>query len=129
MSQNTYELFTRVRISGNFTRQDQSATIDPTEVLLYVEQPDHVIVTYRYANGAGAIVRDDQGLYHYDAELSMAGRWVYKWEGSGTVECGSKDTNIWVNHSHFVGSRWPTGAGLVGLGVIDPDDVAISVEH
>jgi hypothetical protein len=124
VTHNTYELFTRVRIRGTFSRQDTGTTIDPTTVELFVQQPDGVIVSYSY--DTGDVVRDDQGIYHYDAELAMAGRWRYKWEGAGTVECGSPDTALWVNHSHFVGSRWPTGALLAGYGAFVIDSVGVN---
>ncbi len=109
----TYELFTLIRFEALFTRDDTGAIIDPTDIALYIRDPQHVQEVLLYSEGA--VKKESEGVYYYDLELARAGYWTYRFEGDGTVDISSPDTKIYVNHSSVKGSEWPTGAALAGV--------------
>ena len=59
-----------------------------------------VLVTYKDPTGAktgpssAGVVKDSQGNYHFVLSLTIPGRWVAKFTGSGTYAGASPDVEI-----------------------------------
>lgn len=77
---------TLVRISATFTVS--GAATDPTTVTLKVRSPAGTVSTYTY--GAGQVTKDSVGNYHKDVDASTSGRWLYRWEGTGTAQAADE---------------------------------------
>ena len=73
---------TRTRASVEFT-DDSGQAADPTVVSLTVTTPSGA-TTYTY--GGGIIERTAAGRYRYDHTPTTAGRYAYRWLGTGLVE-------------------------------------------
>lgn len=85
---NFYELNTLVRMWAAFT--DLSGVpADPTAVLIFLRHPDGT-------QSSPPITRAGVGSYYADMETSAPGTWIYKWQGTGTIEVMSPDTKIVV---------------------------------
>lgn len=78
----SYTIGDTARVSGAFDALDGTAT-DPTTVTCMIRTPAGVETSYAY--GASAVVRDSAGRYHYDVALTAAGRWIYRWKGTGSL--------------------------------------------
>lgn len=80
----TVTLSNTFKVSGTAT--------DPTTVSLTVTDPTGTATTYTYAGAT--ITRTSTGLYTKNITASTAGRWAYRWTGTGTaadVESGVFD--------------------------------------
>lgn len=58
---------------------------DPGAVSVQIEQPDGTITTFTYLSGS-EIVRYGTGQYRVDFTIDQAGRWTYRWLGSGAIQ-------------------------------------------
>lgn len=56
---------------------------DPTTVTLKVRDPAGTETTYTLAGAT--VTKASTGVYYRDVALSVAGRWVFRWLGTGTV--------------------------------------------
>ena len=90
-----FEIDTLIRFTSAFTTQNAGAAIDPSSVICYVIDPNGVKNTYTGAQ----IIRDSIGDYHIDLTLTVSGRWIYKWQGTGIATVTSPDIIIVVNQS------------------------------
>ena len=116
MAKNVTELNTLIRFKAAFTRLDTGGMIDPTDVIFRVMLPDQSEVTFTYSGGD--VVKDSEGLYHYDLLMPVAGIWQVKWQGTGVVQVASRDIWVTVNESDLIGSAWPAAASLSGTGLL-----------
>ena len=97
---NVYALNSLVRLTNEFTQAAGGSPIDPTDVLLYVEDPTGTEQTYQYS--LGQIIRDSLGNYHYVLNLAISGTWTYRWQGTGAAPISTDDINVYVNASELV---------------------------
>jgi hypothetical protein len=89
---NTYDVVDLVRASATFADADGNA-IDPGTVTLKVKAPAGTVTTLVYVTDV-ALVRDSQGAYHADINVTAAGSWWFRWEASGT---GQSAGESWFN--------------------------------
>lgn len=80
-SETTYQLNDQAHLTVAFTVSGSPA--DPTAVTATVRKPDGT--TTNYTVTAGEIVKDSVGNYHLNVTTDVAGRWSYKFAGTGTV--------------------------------------------
>lgn len=80
-SETTYQLGDEPHLTASFTSGGVAA--DPTTVTATVRKPDGTTTNYTVA--AGQIVKDSVGNYHLDIAADTAGRWSYKFAGTGAV--------------------------------------------
>lgn len=70
-----------VRIKGTFKDLDD-VLLDPTDVHLYIKDPNGVETTEEYS--PGNIVRESAGVYYFDLDLDVEGEWIYRLYSTGT---------------------------------------------
>ena len=78
---NTYDIGDGIRLSGAFTVSDVAT--DPTTITLKIKDAADNTASYTYA--LTQVSKSSTGSYYKDISLSTAGRWFYRWEGTGTV--------------------------------------------
>jgi hypothetical protein len=86
-----------VRITGTFSVA--GVATDPTTVTLKVRTPSGAVSTYTYAGGG--VTKDATGVYRRDVSATEPGRWLYRWEGTGTAEA-AEEGSFDVEMSAFV---------------------------
>ena len=79
-----------VRITGTFSVAGTAT--DPDTVTLTVRNPAGLETSYIYA--AAQISRVSAGVYYANVSLDKAGRWIYKWEGTGEVPASTEKVMI-----------------------------------
>lgn len=84
---NSYGVGNLIRLSVTFTELVGQTPIDPTDVTLYIQNPDGTVDEFTYLDSQ--IVRDGVGLYHYDLPNPESGYYYYRFEGSGTIVAAS----------------------------------------
>ncbi len=89
---------TKVRVAVNFQDEDRVDT-DPSTVTFKLHSPVGVTTSYVYGTDA-ALIKANVGDYYIDVTPNQSGRWVYRWESTGT------DTAIAIEGS-FVVQRSP----------------------
>lgn len=88
----------RVRMAVKFTQS--SVETDPTEVTFrYLPPASTLVLTEVYNGGAGNVVRDSSGNYHFDLTFDSTDVWTYRWEGTGAVVAATPDYQILVRRS------------------------------
>ena len=92
MASTFYDIGDQVRLSALFTNAAGVGT-NPTKTLLLVRAPDS-------DETEPTIVSDGNGAYHYDLSLDEAGKWHWRWVGTGTVETASEGELV-VRRSAF----------------------------
>lgn len=71
------------------------------------QDPSTVLITYRDPAGtktgltASGVVRDSAGNYHFQLALTIAGRWLAKFTGTGTYAGASPDIEIMCDPSQL----------------------------
>jgi len=73
---------TLVTVTATYV-DDDGEPVDPTTVTLKVKSPAGTSFTYVFNTNA-EIQRASTGVYWGDVTASIAGRWSYRWEGTGT---------------------------------------------
>lgn len=91
---NIYQLETQVLLTMRFFQADGVTPADPSTVTLRILTPDGAVASYSYAGGD--IVRVSAGVYTYQLETTQSGRWLYKWQGDGSLEVASPDITFLV---------------------------------
>jgi hypothetical protein len=81
-----YTIGDLVRISCAFTVNGTAA--DPTAVTAKVKAGDGIVTTYSGAQ----VSKDSTGNYHVDVPITAAGRWYYRFEGTGAVIAATEDS-------------------------------------
>ncbi len=87
-----YQIGQVVRLSLSVKQSGALTAAD--NVSLVITDPNNASQTYALAD----VVVDDVGLYHFDLELTMAGRYRYRWSGTGDT-AGADSGFIQVAHS------------------------------
>lgn len=72
-----------VELKGTFRNEITDALTDPTEVTLYVRQPDGTVSTYLYS--LAQVTRDSLGVFLKNVTLDASGTWYYRFKGTGLV--------------------------------------------
>jgi hypothetical protein len=93
-----YEVESRVRFTAAFTDALSGSPVSPSDVVFFLRLPDGSETS---VDLSGGVETDGPGLYHYDVVVDEPGTWIYKWQGTGTVEITSPDTNLIVNRTVF----------------------------
>ena len=71
------------------------------------QDPATVLITYRDPAGnktgptAAGVIKDSVGNYHFQLALTLAGRWLAKFTGTGTFAGASPDIEIVCNPSQL----------------------------
>ena len=87
---NSYDIGDGIRLSGAFTVNDVAT--DPTAITLRVKDP--VNSTGRYTYALSQVSKTSTGNYYKDITVSTAGKWFYRWEGTGAVIAADE---VWFN--------------------------------
>ncbi len=100
MSDDTYEIGDVVRLTITIT--DMSGVqADPTgELTLTLKPPADDQKTYA-VDAPGEIVRDAQGIYHADVQVTASGVWAYRWQ-VGLPNAGAVSGTLIVKRSRVV---------------------------
>lgn len=77
----SYLIGNAVRSSVRF-RDPSRRAVDPGEVIIKVKWPDGTVVVYTYGVDL-SVVRESEGVYHFDVGLDAPGEWHCRWEGTG----------------------------------------------
>ncbi len=88
---NHYDVGNLVRVSCEF--KVHGALADPTGVVAKFETPANADTTYTYGVD-GALVKDATGRYHFDIDVTAAGTWTYRFNGTGTGQAAIEGTFI-----------------------------------
>jgi len=72
------------RIGGTFTNAAGTPT-DPTTITFKYTRPSGTTVTLVYGTDA-ALMRTSAGVYYVDLDITEAGKWYYRFAGTGTVQ-------------------------------------------
>ena len=83
MSANVYDVGDLVRVSAVF-KNAAGAEADPTAVSFKFRKPDGVVTTWGVA--VNQIVKDSDGNFHADLNITVKGVWIYKFIGTGAVQ-------------------------------------------
>jgi len=94
---NSYDSGDVVRVAVTFTNQSGTA-VDPGAVALKVKNPLGVITIYNYP--ADGVIKDSTGNYHFDFDLTVQGKWVYRWQGTVSNK-GAEENSFQVRESAF----------------------------
>ena len=91
MTRTIYQVGDSVTLQATFSSLTGVPT-DPTTVSVKVLDPSGTTNTYTFAGGA--VTKSATGIYQYVLSITMAGRYTYKWFGTGTVAAASPDNEI-----------------------------------
>jgi uncharacterized protein YfaS (alpha-2-macroglobulin family) len=80
---NAYQVGNVVRCSGAFTTA-AGAAVDPSTITFRARKPDGTVTVYVYGTDA-QLVKDSTGNYHVDLTANAAGRWAFRFEGTGSA--------------------------------------------
>jgi len=95
-----YEIDTSLQIEGVFLDSLNNVYIDPTEVQLFVLDPNGAQLDYSTLDGT--ILKEGVGHYTFTFVPGIAGTWTYKWQGTGVAPATSPDTTFTINSSTLV---------------------------
>jgi hypothetical protein len=70
------------RFTETFRNLVTGALADPSVISLKLRGPSAVETVYTLAGGD--IVRDSEGVYHFDQTFSLSGEWSARWVAGGT---------------------------------------------
>jgi hypothetical protein len=91
MARGAYEVGALVRATATF--QVGSTATDPSTITAIVRPPSGSSATYVYGTDA-ELVKDSTGVYHVDIDVNAAGRWVYRFAGSGAAQAAGEEIFI-----------------------------------
>ncbi len=94
----TYDIGDLIRLSVTFENLS-NALVDPTSVVLKIKLPSGSISTLTYPADA-AIERASEGVYQSDVEITEAGTWSYRFQGTGAVKA-AVESYFYVRTSSF----------------------------
>lgn len=98
MTRTIYQVGDSVTLQATFTSLSGVNT-DPTTVMLKVRDPGGTTTTYTWAGGD--ITKAAPGVFQYALSITTAGRYWYKWFGTGTVQAASADREIEAQTTQF----------------------------
>lgn len=93
MAANTYDVGDIPSLATTFKVDD--VLTDPTTVRFGYVRPDATEPIWLTYLTDLDVQRDAEGVYHVDLELDAAGRWAYRWEGTGEAE-GAEERRFYV---------------------------------
>lgn len=85
---NRYQVGDRVRASVQF-RTIAEVPVDPSGIVAKYKTPAGSVTTKTYGSDA-EVVRTGTGAYYIDIDVSAAGTWYYRFNGTGTVAADEK---------------------------------------
>lgn len=88
-SVNEYNIGDAPRIWGRFRTVPAGVAIDPSTIRMLYTKPDGTDVILVYGVDA-AVIKSDIGQYYVVLPLDTAGRWKYRWEGTGAAVAGGE---------------------------------------
>ena len=91
---NSYVVGEQPRLKATF--KIGSTPTDPTTISLIIKAPSGAETTYTYSGGQ--VIKDSTGVYHYDLPLTAAGKWSYRWIGTGTVVTATESSFLVVTN-------------------------------
>lgn len=80
-----FERDSLIRIEATETDIDL-VPVDPTEIILKVEDPTGNVVTYE----APVVIHDGVGRFHVDISVPLDGQWFYRWIASGQGQAAKR---------------------------------------
>lgn len=95
----SYPFDQAVKLKASFSDSASCDPIDPDTVTLRVKSPTGTLI-YTYP---ADIIKDSTGEYHFDVEADQAGKWFYRWEGTGVHQAVAEHT-FTVQETAFGGS-------------------------
>ena len=82
---NNYEIGNVIRLTGNFY-QFGGGLFDPSSLLLRIKAPDSTVTVI----DGSQLTKVIPGSYYYDYAAPLAGRYFYRFEGSGNMTCAAE---------------------------------------
>jgi hypothetical protein len=73
------------------TFQVGGADTDPTTITVLHRNPSGTLTTWVYGTDA-EVVKNATGQYHADIDIDEAGRWWYRWVGTGTAQAAEESS-------------------------------------
>jgi hypothetical protein len=97
---NKYQVDTVIQLSGQFWDVQANLMAEPQSVLLIIEDPTGTITQY----APPAVAHAGLGLYTYQLETVLPGKWTYKFQGYGPsgVVATSRDRTFFVQASPLI---------------------------
>ena len=86
-----------IRVSAIF--MTNNVDTDPATVTLKHKDPGGTATTWVYLTDA-QVVKDSTGNYHGDINVTTAGTWNFRWEGTGTIQ-GVGQSNFTVDATNI----------------------------
>lgn len=71
-----------------FVTDADGESVDPSEVLLYLQRPSGMVGTYTLS--AGQVTRQAAGTYSYNGTATEAGYWNVRWVGTGAANAAEQ---------------------------------------
>lgn len=84
-----YNVGAGVRLFGEFRNYARELD-DPSTVVFKLRSPAPSVTTYTYGVDA-EVVRQGPGHYYVDVQFDQAGKWYYRFEGSGDVTAADEE--------------------------------------
>lgn len=84
-----YDVGDLAHLEAVFTIGETGVVLDPTQVFLKYTVPGGATTTLQYGVDQ-ALVKDREGYYHADVNLTTAGRWNYRWYSTGTGQAAEE---------------------------------------
>jgi hypothetical protein len=100
----SYDIGDQTRLTASFV-DDLGLPKDPDGVTLEIRDSSGAQATYVYGTDPG-IVQDSIGSYHFDLSLTLAGTWVYRWQGTANPQTAAEGQLI-VQPSQIAGPAPP----------------------
>src|SRR5689334_12331883 len=88
----------RVRCTGTVSQQDGTPTT-PSVVKGWYKNPATGTVTTLQYGVDTALVQDSTGVYHFDLDVDVVGRWFFGFYSTGTGKAASDDGVIFAQES------------------------------
>lgn len=95
---NTYDKGDLVRNTGTWT-DAAGAAVDPTTVVFKYTDPGGVTMTLTYSTDP-EVVRSSTGIYYVDVSIDEVGRWITRWESTGTGQAAGEG-EFYIRRSEF----------------------------
>lgn len=90
MAVNQYDVGDLVTVSAEF-RSRAGVLTDPTTVVVKYQAPDTTETSKTYGTDV-EVVKDSTGCYHLDIDVTAAGTWYYRFNGSGAIQAAGEQS-------------------------------------
>lgn len=95
-----YEIDTSIQIEGVFLDSLNNVYADPTEVQLFIKDPNGAIIDYTTLDNT--VIRESIGHYIFTFIPDVSGTWTYKWQGTGAYQATSPDSTFTIEASELI---------------------------